>query len=118
MNLYRLYVVAAEVSPADVEIVFQDLGNVGVIIAGDVAKEEITEALVKALVLEGVSASSISLSYVPDMGVLPYAALTLAKTVKLVVAASAVTFDPKGSCVNILQFFQNLITSLITYLIN
>ena len=98
MNLYRLYVVAAEVSPADVEIVFQDLGKVGVIIAGDVAKEEITESLVKALVLEGVSASSISLSYVPDTGVLPYAALSLAKTVKLVVAASAVIHDPKGSC--------------------
>eukprot|EP01036_Dinobryon_divergens_P023420 gene23420-31764_t len=88
--------VVAEVSPADVEIVFQDLGKVGVIIAGDVAKEEITESLVKALVLEGVSASSISLSYVPDTGVLPYAALSLAKTVKLVVAASAVIHDPKG----------------------
>lgn len=89
---------AVEVSPADVEIVIQDLGKVGVIIAGDIAKDEITEALVKALVVEGVSASSISLSYVSDSGVLPYSALTLAKTVNLVIAASAMTHDPKGSC--------------------
>ena len=79
------------------EIILEDLGKIGVIIAGDIAKDEIAEAIVKALVVEGLTASSVSLSYVSDMGVLPYAAVTLAKTVKLVVASSVVTHDPKGT---------------------
>jgi len=90
------------VEEAEIEIEIKEVpptGTVGVIVAGTIASEEIKAAIVKALVLEGLSTSNITISTVADMGVLPYAALTLAKTVNIVIASSVVTHDPNGTTI-------------------
>lgn len=87
------------VSEVEIEVEVKELpppGKIGIIIAGEVAKDEIKEAIVKALVVEGFSASDISISYVADKGILPYATLILSKSVNLVVASGVVVHDPKG----------------------
>lgn len=89
----------APVEEAEIEIEIKEVpptGTIGVIVAGTIASEEIKAAIVKALVLEGLSTSNITISTVADMGVLPYATLTLAKTVNIVIASSVVAHDPHG----------------------
>jgi hypothetical protein len=71
--------------------------KIGVIVAGSIASSEITEAIVKALVLEGIDVSSIIVTTVSDVYVLPYATVNLFKKVGLVISSGIVTNDLNGS---------------------
>eukprot|EP01038_Epipyxis_sp_PR26KG_P014278 gene14278-19155_t len=70
-------------------------GKVGIVVAGSVEPETLSNAIVKALALEGVSTPVIS--FVGEISVLPYGAQALAKSVQVVIAATFVTSDPTGA---------------------
>ena len=70
-------------------------GKVGIVVAGSIASEHLRDEIVKALVVEGITGSVVSL--VGEVSVLPYAAQNLSKTVDVVVAAAFVINDTTGA---------------------
>jgi hypothetical protein len=87
------------VAEADVEIEVKELpppGTIGVIVAGSLAKDEISAAVVKALIQEGLSFADIKVTVAAEVGVLPYITATVAKTVDVIIASGVVTHDPNG----------------------
>lgn len=91
-----MQIVAAPVAaPAPAAPKKEVSGKVGIVVAGSVASEHLRDAIVKALVTEGITGSVVSM--VGEVSVLPYAAQNLAKSVDVVVAAAFVINDVSGA---------------------
>ena len=73
-------------------------GKVGVLVAGHVDPDFLADGIVKALYNSGIS--SITVSKIPEVSALPYAAQNLSKSVDVVIAASFIPNDPTKSLTN------------------
>jgi Ca2+-binding EF-hand superfamily protein/6,7-dimethyl-8-ribityllumazine synthase len=67
-------------------------GKVGVVVAGNLESEFLTEGILKALHLAGITGTL--LTKVNDIAALPYAAQNLSKSVDVVIAAAFIANDP------------------------
>jgi hypothetical protein len=81
------------------------VGNVGVVIGGLTSSAEVTDAIVKALILEGLDIASILVTTVKELSVLPYATVNFSKNVSVVISSGVVINDPNGGLSN--YSFQN-----------